>query len=656
RPSQEAILTARLTDRPLRPLFPKDLRNEIQVVVTVLSTDQENEPDILAMLGASASVGISGIPFSGPMCATRVGYIDGQFIINPTFTQLNDSKLDMVVAGTKNGVSMIEAGSKEITEDVMLEAIKSGQEANQEIIKLQEQLIKSHGKSRIIEYKAKEQNQELQSEVSAFVQDRLGGRASWKNRAEREKALGKLKEELAAQLNASYSAHEIGSAFESSVKAAIRATIVEKGIRPDGRSLNEIRPISCEVGTLPRTHGSGVFTRGQTQVLTIATLGSLREEQKIDGIGQEDSKRYMHHYNFPAFSVGEVKRIGSPARREIGHGALAERALLPVIPSEEEFPYTLRLVSEVLSSNGSTSMASVCGSTLSLMDAGVPIKAPVAGIAMGLIMENGKSALLTDIEGLEDFYGDMDYKVAGTTEGITALQLDLKLETIDFQTLEKALSEALTARLFILERMRETISASRPELSKYAPRMIKISIDPEKIRNVIGPGGRTIRSITDETKVKLDVENDGTILIGSPSVEATQKAIKIIEDLTKDVEIGVIYTGRVTRVVNFGAFVEILPGKEGLVHLSELADYRASSVEDVVKVGDEVMVKVIEIDRMGRINLSRRAVFDKTPQTPSAGVETEHSGPSARGQDTTRPPHPRERPGGATDRRPPYRR
>ncbi|MFC2059382.1 polyribonucleotide nucleotidyltransferase, partial [Chloroflexota bacterium] len=633
RPSQEATLTARLTDRPLRPLFPKNLRNEIQVVVTVLSTDQENEPDILAMLGASAAVGLSGIPFSGPMCATRVGYIDSQFIINPTFTQLNESKLDMIVAGTKDGVSMIEAGAKEITEDVMLEAIKVGQEVNQELIRLQEQIIQAHCKPSM-EYKTKEQNEELQNEVSAFVQDRLGDKASWGSRAEREKALGKLKEELIAQLGNSHSSNEVGAAFESATKAAIRATILERGIRPDGRSLNEIRPISCEVGALPRTHGSGLFSRGQTQVLTIATLGSLREEQKIDGISQEDSKRYMHHYNFPAFSVGEVKRIGSPARREIGHGALAERALLPVIPSEEEFPYTLRLVSEVLSSNGSTSMASVCGSTLSLMDAGVPIKAPVAGIAMGLITDGEKSALLTDIEGLEDFYGDMDYKVAGTTEGITALQLDLKLKTIDFETLKKALNEALTARLFILERMRETISASRLELSKYAPRMIKISIDPEKIRNVIGPGGRTIRSITDETKVKLDVENDGTILIGSPSVEATQKAIKIIEDLTRDVEVGETYTGRVTRVTNFGAFVEILPGKEGLVHLSELADYRATSVEEVVKVGDEVMVKVIEIDRMGRVNLSRRAVFEKNSDTPGARTEAEHSGP-ARGRGPT---------------------
>ncbi len=623
RPSQGATLTSRLTDRPLRPLFPKDFRHDIQVVMTVLSADQENDPDVLAIIGASAALGISDIPFSGPVAASRVGYIDGACVLNPTFTQLTHSKLDLVIAGTREGPVMVEAAAKELTEDIVLQAIKFGQEANQEVIKLQEQLIQAYGRPKM-ELKAREHSAELQTDVAAAIRDKLGQRLGWKNRAEREEVMDQLKEEIAAKWGSTCSAQEISSALELGLKDRVRALILEKGTRPDGRGLTDVRPITCEVGAFPRTHGSGLFTRGQTQVLTIATLGSPAEEQQIDGIGQEESKRFMHHYNFPPFSTGEVKRMGAPGRREIGHGALAERALIPVLPEEVDFPYTIRLVSEVLSSNGSTSMASVCGSTLSLMDAGVPIKTPVAGVAMGLVTgENGKFAVLTDIEGLEDALGDMDFKVAGTAEGITALQMDIKMKSVSYEIMEQCLSQAKDARLFILERMRETISASRPEISKYAPRLTKITIDPEKIRHVIGPGGRTIRSIMSETKATIDVENDGTVLIGSPSEEATQKAIRIIEELTRDVEVGGMYNGRVTRVTNFGAFVEILPGKEGLVHISELADYRAPSVADVVKVGDEVMVMVTEIDRMGRINLSRRAVLEKLSQIPGARLGTD---------------------------------
>ncbi|TET73604.1 MAG: polyribonucleotide nucleotidyltransferase [Dehalococcoidia bacterium] len=642
RPSQEAVLTSRLTDRPLRPLFPKDFRHDIQVVMTVLSADQENDPDILAIIGASAALGISDIPFGGPVAASRVGYIDGEYVLDPTFTQLTQSKLDLVIAGTRDGAVMVEAEAKELTEDIVLQGIKFGQEANQEVINLQERLIQAFGRPKT-EFKAKELSSELQTDVAAAIRDKLGQGLGWKDRAEREEVLNQLEGEIAAKWGSTYSAQEISLALELGLKERMRALILEEGTRPDGRGLTDIRPISCEVGAFPRTHGSGLFTRGQTQVLTIATLGSPGQEQQIDGIGQEESKRFMHHYNFPPFSTGEVKRMGSPGRREIGHGALAERALAPVLPDEVDFPYTIRLVSEVLSSNGSTSMASVCGSTLSLMDAGVPIKTPVAGVAMGLITgENNKFAVLTDIEGLEDALGDMDFKVAGTAEGITALQMDIKIKSVSYEIMEQCLSQARDARLFILDRMKETISASRPEISKYAPRLTKITIDPEKIRHVIGPGGRTIRSIMSETKVTIDVDNDGTVLIGSPSEEATQKAISIIEELTRDVEVGGTYTGRVTRVTNFGAFVEILPGKEGLVHISELADYRAPSVADVVKVGDEVMVMVTEIDRMGRINLSRRAVLEKLSQIPGARLGTDQQEtPNYPFRRQTEPRHPR---------------
>jgi polyribonucleotide nucleotidyltransferase len=660
RPGQEAVLTSRLTDRPLRPLFPKSLRHEVQVMVTVLSADQENDPDILAVIGGSAALCISDIPFEGPLSAVRVGYIDDEYVLNPTFTQLQQSKLDLIIAGTEAGMVMTEAEAREVTEEVVLGAIKFGQEANQRIVRLQEELTRACGLSKI-DFKVKELSPELQADVAAMIRERLAQGPKWKDPTERKAILAQIKGDVESRLGNSHSSQDISAAFDMGLKEVIRELILQRGIRPDGRGVTDVRPIYCEVGTFPRTHGSGLFTRGQTQVLTIATLGSPAEEQTIDSIGQEETKRFMHHYNFPPFSTGEVKRAGSPGRREIGHGALAERALLPVLPDTSLFPYTIRLVSEVLSSNGSTSMASVCGSTLSLMDAGVPIKSPVSGVAMGLVMgKNSEFAVLTDIEGLEDALGDMDFKVAGTAEGITALQMDVKVKSVSHEVMERGLNQAKDARFFIMGKMKETIATSRPELSKYAPRLTKMTVDPEKIRHVIGPGGRTIRSIMSEAKVTIDVENDGTILIGSPGEEATQKAIRIIEDLTRDVEVGATYNGRVTRVTNFGAFVEILPGKEGLVHVSELADYPAPSVEDVVKVGDEVMVKVTEIDRLGRINLSRRAVFDKVSTTPGASVGSEHKESSdnypfkKRPQSQQpRPYHDRERPRGGPPRRPP---
>jgi len=621
RPTQEATLACRLTDRPLRPLLPKGWRNDIQIVVTVLSADQENDPDILAVIGGSAALSISEIPFDGPVSAVHIGYIDDKLILNPTLAQLESSRLDLIVASTKDAIIMLEAGSQEVSEDIIIQAINFGHEANQDIIRLQEELQQACGKPKM-EAPAIEVNPEVISAISPIVDGRLAQALNQPDKSQREEELSNLQKELVEELGEQFPEQDIISAFETKVRTAIRSNILDKAQRIDGRSLTDIRPISCEVGLLPRTHGSALFTRGQTQVLTITTLGSIRQEQQLDGLGLEESKRFIHHYNFPPFSSGEVGRIGAPGRREIGHGALAERAILPVLPKDEEFPYTIRLVSEVLSSSGSTSMASVCSSSLSLMDAGIPVKKAVAGIAMGLVTgDKGNYAVLTDIQGLEDAYGDMDFKVAGTADGITAIQLDTKLKGISVEIMEKALSQARDARLSILEIMNQTISSSRPELSRYAPRMYKITIDPDKIGAVIGTGGKTIRSIIDETKASVDIDNDGTVIIGSPNEEAAHKAIEIIENLTKEAEVGSIYTGKVTRLMDFGAFVEILPGKEGLVHISELADYRVSKVEDIVKVGDEIMVKVTDIDHLGRINLSRRAVLEKLSQVPGAKVK-----------------------------------
>jgi len=625
RPGQQAILSCRLTDRLLRPLFPKGLRQEVQIITTVLSVDQQNSPDVLAAVGASAALTLSEIPFDGPVGTVRVGHVDGEFVMNPTYSQLQESLIDIVVAGTREAVVMVEAGASEASEAVVLEAIKFGQQANQQIIGLQEQLQEACGKTRL-QLEVDKPDPELESAVSSA----LGGKFALIvgiARVERDEALSALKDEVTAKLGERYSPQEILPVFEARLKAELRASILERGIRPGGRQPKDIRPIECAVGLLPRTHGSGLFSRGLTQVLNIATLGSVGDEQRLDGLTLEETKRFMHHYNFPPFSTGEVKRIGGTGRREVGHGALVEKSLTPVIPSEDDFPYTIRLVSEVLSSNGSTSMASVCASTLSLMDAGIPIKAPVAGIAMGLVTaEDGRFAVLTDLEGLEDAYGDMDFKVAGTAEGITALQMDTKLKGLSYEILDKALDQAREARLFILDKIHETITSSRPELSKYAPRMIKIMIDPSKIGAVIGPGGRMIRSIIEQTKATIDIENDGSVLIGSTDGEAAQKAIAMIEDLTKEVEVGGIYTGKVTRLMGFGALVEILPGKEGLVHISELADYRVPSVEDVVKVGDEITVMVMELDPQGKMRLSRRAVLQGDSYVASVPREGASSG------------------------------
>jgi polyribonucleotide nucleotidyltransferase len=638
RPSQEATLASRLTDRPLRPLLPKGWRNEIQIIVTVLSADQENNPDILSVIGGSAALSISPIPFDGPVGVVHIGYINDELVLNPTLVQLETSLLDLVVVSTKQAVVMIEAEAKEVSEDIILRAIEFGHQANQALIKLQEELQQAYGRPKM-ETPVSEVNPEVISATSPIVDDRLTQALSQPEKLQREQALSSLKKELIETLGESFPEEALIAALETKVRAEIRGNLLETGKRIDGRGLSDIRAISCEIGILPRTHGSALFSRGQTQILTITTLGSIRQEQQLDGLGLEESKRFIHHYNFPPFSGGEVKRIGSPGRREIGHGALVERAIAPVLPKDEDFPYTIRLVSEVLSSSGSTSMASVCASSLSLMDAGIPIKAAVAGVAMGVVTGNkGDYVILTDIEGIEDAYGDMDFKVAGTAKGITAIQLDIKLKSISTEILEKALNQARQARLSILETMQQTISSSRPELSRYAPRMYKITIDPAKIGAVIGTGGKTIRSIIDETKASIDVNNDGTVIIGSPNEEAARKAIQIIEGLTKEVEVGATYTGKVTRLMNFGAMVEIAPGKEGLVHISELADYRVSKVEDVVKVGDEVMVKVIGIDELGRINLSRRAMLDKLSQVPGASVKNSLSKDYPFRRRETRPP------------------
>ncbi len=621
RPSQEAVLACRLTDRPLRPLLPKQWRNDLQIIITVLSVDQENDPDVLAVIGGSATLSISEIPFEGPVGAVHIGYIDGKLILNPTLAQLETSLLNLIVTSTKQAVVMVEAEAQEVSEDIVIEAIKVGHEANQNIIKLQEQLQQACGKPKL-EAPTREVNSELVSAISPIVDERLAHILSQPEKSQREQELNNLQRELVAGLGESFPEEDILPAFQEKVRAEVRSTILSKTQHIDGRGLTDVRPISCEVGLLPRTHGSGLFTRGQTQVLTITTLGSTRKEQQLDGLGIEETKRFIHHYNFPPFSSGEVKRVGTPGRREIGHGALVERAILPVLPKDEDFPYTIRLVSEVLSSSGSTSMASVCASSLSLMDAGIPAKRAVAGIAMGLVTgDNGDNVILTDIEGIEDAFGDMDLKVAGTTEGVTAVQLDIKLKGINIEIVGKALNQAREARLSILETMQQTISSSRPEISRYAPQVYKIMVDPDKIGSIIGTGGKTIRAIQEETKATIDIQNDGTVLIGSPDGEAANRTIEMIKKLTQEVEVGSIYTGKVTRLMNFGAFVEILPGKEGMVHISELADYRVSKVEDIVKVGDEITVKVIDIDHQGRVNLSRRAVLDKLSQLPGTKVE-----------------------------------
>ncbi|MEN8615054.1 polyribonucleotide nucleotidyltransferase [Dehalogenimonas sp. THU2] len=626
RPSENAILTCRLADRPIRPLLPKSWRREIQVIATVLAADQENDPDVLSVIGASCALGISEMPFEGPLSAVHVGYIDGQFVLNPTFSQLPESTLEVVVASTKKAVTMLEAGAHEAPEALMLEAIRFGHQANQEIIALQEEIIAAIGKTKW-HVDAPVVDPGLLAKVAAMVDDKLAAAFYQADKSQRQENLEKIKGELLDALSGEFDCNAIISAYDKKIRQLVRSTILDKKERVSGRGIEEIRELSAEVGLLPRVHGSSLFSRGQTQILNVVTLGSLQAAQKLDNIAPDTSKRYIHHYNFPPYSTGETKRIGT-GRREIGHGALAERALLPVVPSEAEFPYALRLVSEALSSNGSTSMASTCASSLALMDAGVPIKKAVAGISVGLITDDADPArfvTLTDIEGLEDNYGDMDFKVAGTRDGITAIQLDIKLKGISFEVIEQTLNQARGARMTILDVMDKAISHSRADLSPYAPRMYKLKIDASKIGAVIGPGGRVIRSIIEETKTTIDIEDDGTVIIGATDGESARKAIAIIEGLTKDIEAGTVYTGKVTRIMSFGAFIEILPGKEGMVHISELANRRVDKVEDILKTGDMVTVKVTEIDSQGRINLSRRALL--APPTPEEQEEMARNQP-----------------------------
>jgi polyribonucleotide nucleotidyltransferase len=638
RPTQEATLACRMTDRPLRPLLPKEWRRDIQLVITVLSADLENDADLLSIIGSSTVLMMSRVRFAGPVSSVCMGYLNGEIILNPTLSQLEESDLDLVVASTRDCVVMVEAGANEVPEDIVLKAIMMGHEANQDIIKLQEQIQQAFGKPKI-DITPQEISSDVYEAVSARIGEKLAQALGNTDKAQRDNEVSEITRDLVENLE-DIQEGEIYTVLDKNIRNEIRKSILEKSQRISGRGLTEVRELDCQVGLLPRTHGSGLFTRGQTQVMTITTLGSTRKEQQLDGLGIEETKRFIHHYNFPPFSTGEVRRIGTPSRREIGHGALAERSLLAVLPKDEEFPYTIRLVSEVMSSSGSTSMASVCASSLSLMDAGIPITRAVAGIAMGLVTdENGNYAILTDIEGTEDNYGDMDFKIAGTIEGITGLQMDTKIKGLSAEIIEKTFQQAKEARLYILGVMNETISESRSELSLYAPRVYKISIPTEKIGSVIGPGGKTIRSIIEETKTTIDIDDTGTVLIGSNDEAAARKAIEIIENMTKEVEVGTVYTGKVTRILNFGAMVEILPGKEGLVHISELADYRVNSVEDVVKVDDEIMVKVIEIDNLGRINLSRRAVLEES--TGKSGSKDGGSGSvdyPFRSQRNSRPP------------------
>jgi len=613
RPSEEAILTARLVDRPLRPLFPEGMRNDVQVVLYSFSADELHPIDILAINAASAALMVSDIPWDGPVAAVRIGRINGEFVVNPTFPEMEESELDLRIAGSRDAILMVEAGAKEVPEEVMVEALAFGHQALQPIIDIQEKMRAEVGKPKA-EITPFVVEDELKAQVEDLVKERLEQLlAAPHTKSELYDGIDAVRDEAIEQLGASDDAEaalKVKMAFEDVLKKVVRNRILKQGIRPDGRGYTDIRPVWCEVDISPRAHGSGLFTRGETQVLTLATLGTPREAQEIDGLTPVESKRYIHHYNFPPFCTGEVRPMRGASRREIGHGALAERALLPVIPPEDQFPYTLRLVSEVLSSNGSSSMASVCGSTLALMDTGVPIKAPVAGVAMGLIKEGDEYAILTDIQGMEDHLGDMDFKVAGTEKGITALQMDIKIAGITKEIMHKALKQAREARMFILGKMLEVISEPRPELKPHAPRMIVVRIPVDKIGAVIGPGGKTIRSIQEETGTKIDIMEDGLVYIASSNGEAASDARERIEALTETPQIGRIYTGKVVRVTDFGAFVEILPNTDGMVHISQLDTEPVKRVEDVVKVGDEITVMVTDIDPLGRIRLSRQAVLE----------------------------------------------
>ncbi|MNW23564.1 Polyribonucleotide nucleotidyltransferase [compost metagenome] len=613
RPSEKAILASRLTDRPIRPLFPEGFRNDVQVLNLVMSVDQDCEPQIAAMIGTSAALSISDVPFNGPIGGVAVGRIDGQFVINPTIEQQNVSDLYVVVAGTKDAIMMVEAEANEVPEETMLEAIMFGHDEIKNIVATIEELVKIAGKEKM-EVKLHAVDESVNKEVREYAAARLVEAVSIAEKHARQDAIDAINAETVAHFEEKYIdtpefMKDVNEVLYDIVKEEVRRLITHDKVRPDGRGLDEIRPIESDTGLLPRTHGSGLFTRGQTQALSVCTLGALGDVQILDGISLEETKRFMHHYNFPPFSVGEARPLRAPGRREIGHGALGERALSKVIPSEEEFPYTIRLVSEVIESNGSTSQASICASTLAMMDAGVPIKAPVAGVAMGLIKDQEHVSILTDIQGMEDHLGDMDFKVAGTADGVTAIQMDIKIDGIDRNILQDALTQAKEGRMFILSKMMEAIQAPRETLSQYAPKIITMFINPDKIRDVIGAGGKIINKIIEETGVKIDIEQDGRVFIASSNQEMNEKARSIIEGIVREVIVGEIYVGTVKRIEKFGAFVEILPGKDGLVHISQLSTERVGKVEDVVAIGDTITVKVTEIDQQGRVNLSRKAVL-----------------------------------------------
>jgi polyribonucleotide nucleotidyltransferase len=610
RPSDHETLISRFIDRPLRPLFPKGFQNDVQIIATVLSADQDNDPSILGMIGASAALSLSNIPFDGPIAGAKVGRIDGEYVLNPTHDELEMSDIDLFVAGSEDAIIMVEGSAKGVKEEEILEAILFGHQSLKPVIGLQNQLKLASGMTPK-EFELKKPEEAIFEKVETIAQERLKEAFYIKEKIQRRELL----EEILQWTLQEYGAEDedsrkvVKNVLEEINRRLVRKLILKEKKRIDGRSLSEIRPISCEVGILPRTHGSALFTRGETQVLAVVTFGTSEDEQKINSLTGETYKSFMLHYNFPPFSVGEVSPLRSPSRREIGHGALAERAILPVLPSNENFPYTIRIVSEVLESNGSSSMATVCGASLSLMDAGVPIKAPVAGIAMGLILEKEEVAVLSDILGDEDHFGDMDFKVAGTAEGVTAIQMDIKIRGVSKEVMGRVLDQAREGRLHILEKMKETISEPRKDLSRHAPRIVTLQIKQEKIRDIIGPGGKNIRSIVDQTGVKVDVEDSGLVKLASPNYEAIEKAINMIKRLTQEVEVGGLYTGKVKRILGFGAIVELFPGTDGLVHISQLAETHVKEVSDVLKEGDEVLVKVIDIDPQGRIRLSRKAAL-----------------------------------------------
>ena len=616
KPADKAILTSRAIDRPIRPLFPKDFRNDVCVVATVLSVEQDNSPEVCAMIGASVALSISDIPFGGPTAAVNVGYVDGQIVINPTVAQREHSRLKLTVAGTMEKVTMIEAGADEIPNDTMLDCIKAGHEEIKKLCKFIEGIKEEVGKPKF-EYVSFATDKDVYAEIKENFKERMYQDVQAVDKEVRDANMDKLAEDIQAYFVEKYGEEEteaksteIANSIHDLEKECVREMIFKEHKRPDGRRIDEIRPLSCEVGVLPRVHGSAIFTRGQTQVLSVVTLGTKSEEQELDGLDEEESKRYMHQYNFPSYSVGEARPSRGPGRREIGHGALAEKALVPVIPSEDEFPYTIRVVSEVLSSNGSTSQASICGSTLALMDAGVPIKKPVAGISTGLVTskENpDEYVMLTDIQGIEDFFGDMDFKVGGTKDGITAIQVDIKNDGLTYDIIKEAFERTKVARDYILDEiMKPQIAEPRAELSKYAPRIITTTINVDKIKDVIGPGGKMINKIIDATGVKIDIEEDGRVCIYTDDAENGKKALKMIEDIAKDIEVGKVYDGKVTRIMNFGAFVDIGGGREGLLHISKISNKRVEKVEDVLAVGDEIKVKVYEIDNQDRINLTMK--------------------------------------------------